>query len=833
MLWERFTERARHVISVARTEAVKRGSEYVRTEHILFALCLEVEGIAAKALLSMGIDLEQLIQEIEHRSPQGPALLTSEEITYTPRAKKVLEMAAEEAHRFNHSYIGTEHILLGLIKEGESVAAKLLAEFGVDLNRAQTEIMKLLAEHGKPSSKGEMHERRKSTTPALDTFGRDLTFLAREGKLDPVIGRETEIERVIQILSRRTKNNPVLIGEAGVGKTAIVEGLAQSIVNGNVPDLLLNKRVLTLDLGSVIAGTKYRGQFEERLKSVMKEIQREDNIILFIDEIHTIVGAGAAEGAVDAANMLKPALARGELQCIGATTADEYRKYIEKDAALARRFQTIFVEAPSPEGTIKILEGLRDKYEAHHKVKYTDDAIISAVKLSDQYITDRYLPDKAIDVLDEAGSRVRLQITTRPKELKELEIEIEKVTQEKEIAIKHQEFEKAASLRDKERRLQSQYQEKKKEWESQRDSSQAIVTSEDIAYVVSKWTGVPLTKIGETESERLLRMRDELHKSIVGQDMAIDAITRAIQRSRAGIRHSNRPVGSFLFLGPTGVGKTLLAKKLAEFLFGDERALITLDMSEYMEKFTVSRLMGAPPGYIGYDEGGQLTEQVRRRPYSVVLFDEIEKAHPDIFNTLLQILEEGQMTDGSGRKIDFKNTVIVLTSNIGARKIGKSTSLGFQKDTIEEEYEKMRDRVMEEVRKTFNPEFLNRLDEILVFHRLTQEELEKIIDIQIAEVAKKLTEKQVKLEITPEAKKFLVQIGSSEEYGARPLRRAIQQNIEDPLAEKLLIGDIKEGNTILITFSEDNKKLEFTQIENEFENQLQKNDNNTVKLITN
>lgn len=832
MLWERFTERARHVIAVARNEAVKRGSEYVRTEHILFALCNETEGIAAKALLNMGIDLEQLVQEIERRCPQGPALLTSEEITYTPRAKKVLEMAAEEAHRFNHTYVGTEHILLGLIKEGEGVAAKLLNEFGVDLHRAQNEIMKLLGEHGK-SGKPELRERKKSTTPALDAFGRDLTYLAREGKLDPVIGRESEIERVIQILSRRTKNNPVLIGEAGVGKTAIVEGLAQSIVNGNVPDLLLNKRVLTLDLGAVIAGTKYRGQFEERLKSVMKEIQKEDNIILFIDEIHTIVGAGAAEGAVDAANMLKPALARGELQCIGATTADEYRKYIEKDAALARRFQTIFVEAPTSEETINILKGLRDKYEAHHKVKYTDEAIIAAVRLSDQYITDRYLPDKAIDVLDEAGSRVRLQITTRPKELKELEIEIEKVSQEKEAAIKHQEFEKAASLRDRERRLQSLYEEKKKEWETQRDSSEAVVTSEDIAYVVSKWTGVPLTKIGETETERLIRMRDELHKSIVGQDTAIDAITRAIQRSRAGLRHPTRPVGSFLFLGPTGVGKTLLAKKLAEFLFGDERALITLDMSEYMEKFTVSRLMGAPPGYVGYDEGGQLTEQVRRRPYSVVLFDEIEKAHPDIFNALLQILEEGQMTDGSGRKIDFKNTVIVLTSNIGARKIGRSTSLGFQKDTVEEEYEKMSDRVMEEVRRTFNPEFLNRLDEILVFHRLTQEQLEQIVDIQMSEVSKRLQEKQIQLSITPEAKKFLVQIGSSEEYGARPLRRSIQQYIEDPLAEKLLTGEIKEGTTVSVVVSSDGKTLKFVQVDNEVENQLPKNDNNTVKLTTN
>ena len=608
-MWERFTERAKHVVSAAREEATRLSSEYVRTEHILLGLCREPDGIAAHALENLGVDIEALAMEIEQQVQRGNAVTTPDEITFTPRAKKVLELAVEEARRFNHSYIGTEHILLGLVKEGEGIAAKVLLDMKVDLERVQAEVIRLLGDQGKGSSSPQPSSGKKSQTPALDTFGRDLTQLAYEDKLDPVIGRAGEIERVIQILSRRTKNNPVLIGEAGVGKTAIVEGLAQAIIKGDVPDLLLNKRVLTLDLAGVVAGTKYRGQFEERLKSVMKEIRRADNIILFIDELHTIVGAGAAEGAVDAANMLKPALARGELQCIGATTMEEYRKYIEKDAALARRFQTIIVEPPSVDQTVEIIHGLRDKYEAHHRVKFAEEAIIAAARLSDQYITDRYLPDKAVDVIDEAGSRSRLKITTRPPELKDIEGDIESVTQQKENAIRRQEYEKAAGLRDKERQLIAKLEESKRDWERKRDSAETIVSEEDIAYIVSKWTGIPLTKLEEKESERLLRMREELHKEVVGQDEAIDAVTRAIQRSRAGLRNPKRPVGSFLFLGPTGVGKTHLAKTLASFLFGNEDALITIDMSEYMEKFAVSRLGGAPPGYVGYNEGGQLTEQ--------------------------------------------------------------------------------------------------------------------------------------------------------------------------------------------------------------------------------
>ncbi|MBI2421623.1 MAG: ATP-dependent Clp protease ATP-binding subunit [Candidatus Hydrogenedentes bacterium] len=808
-MWERFTERAKHVVSAAREEATRLGSEYVRTEHILLGLCREPDGIAARALENLGVDIEALALEIEQQVQPGSAVVSGDDIAFTPRAKKVLELAVEEARRFNHSYIGTEHILLGLLKEGEGIAAKVLQDMKIDLGRIQAEVIRLLGDQGRASSQ-EAQAGKKSQTPALDTFGRDLTQLAREGKLDPVIGREGEIERVIQVLSRRTKNNPVLIGEAGVGKTAIVEGLAQAIESGDVPDLLLKKRVLTLDLAGVVAGTKYRGQFEERLKSVMKEIRRADNVILFIDELHTIVGAGAAEGAVDAANMLKPALARGELQCIGATTMDEYRKHIEKDAALARRFQTIIVEAPTVEQTIEIIKGLRDKYEAHHRVKFSDEAVIAAARLSNQYISDRFLPDKAVDVIDEAGSRARLQITTRPQMLKDIEVQIETVTQEKESAIRRQEYEKAASLRDKERTLISELEEKKRDWERKRDSAEMIIGEEDIAYIVSKWTGVPLTKLEEKESERLLRMRDELHHSVVGQDEAIDAITRAIQRSRAGLRNQNRPVGSFLCLGPTGVGKTLLAKSLASFLFGNADALITVDMSEYMEKFAVSRLTGAPPGYVGYNEGGQLTEQVRRRPYSVVLFDEIEKAHPDVFNTLLQVLEEGNMTDSTGRKVDFKNTVIIMTSNVGARRIGKNTTVGFQRGGDETQYHLMKDRVMEEAKKIFNPEFLNRIDDTIVFQRLTHEQILLIIDIQVAEVIDRVAQKDLHLVLGRDAKDFLVRVGSNEEYGARPLRRAVQQYVEDPLAELLLRGELGAGTTIVVRPSETEEKLDFT-----------------------
>jgi ATP-dependent Clp protease ATP-binding subunit ClpC len=814
MMWDRFTERAQHVVRAAREEAARLGSEYVRTEHILLGLCREPEGIASRALENLGVDVEALAVEIEGQITRGNAVLSGDELLFTPRAKQVLHLAVEEARNLSHSYIGTEHILLGLVKEGEGIAAKVLQDMKIDAERLQSEVLRLLGDQGGGAQKsgapsGGGGGQKKSSTPALDTFGRDLTALAQENKLDPVIGREAEIERVIQVLSRRTKNNPVLIGEAGVGKTAIVEGLAQAIINGDVPDLLLSKRVLTLDLAGVVAGTKYRGQFEERLKSVMKEIRRADNIILFIDELHTIVGAGAAEGAVDAANMLKPALARGELQCIGATTMDEYRKHIEKDAALARRFQTIIVDAPSVDQTVEIIKGLRDKYEAHHRVKFSDEAVTAAAKLSNQYITDRYLPDKAVDVIDEAGSRARLQVTTRPSELKEIEREIEEVTQQKENAIRRQEYEKAASLRDQERKLISDLDDRKRDWEKKRDSAETVVSEEDIAYIVSKWTGVPLTKIEEQESARLLRMRDELHTAIVGQDEAVDAVTRAIQRSRAGLRNVRRPVGSFLFLGPTGVGKTLLAKTLASFLFGSEDALITIDMSEYMEKFAVSRLAGAPPGYVGYQEGGQLTEQVRRRPYSVVLFDEIEKAHPDVFNILLQVLEDGHMTDATGRKVDFRNTVIVMTSNVGARRIGKSVSMGFQRQSEEDQFREMRSRVMDEVKKVFNPEFLNRIDEVVVFHHLTHDDLIRIVDIQVAEVLERVTEKGIDLSLTEDAKEFLIQRGSDEQYGARPLRRAVQQFIEDPLSEMLLRGAFEPGTRVEVHPSSDEEKLEF------------------------
>ena len=803
-MWDRFTERAKHVVSAAREEATRLCSEYVRTEHILLGLCREPDGIAARTLENLGVDIEALAIEIEQQVKRGSGAVRSDEIAFTPRAKKVLELAVEEARRFNHSYIGTEHILLGLMKEGEGIAAKVLQDMRIDLNKVQAEVIRLLGDQGRmgPQAAG---SKKTSQTPALDTFGRDLTALAREGKLDPVIGREDEIERVIQVLSRRTKNNPVLIGEAGVGKTTIVEGLAQAIINADVPDLLLNRRVLTLDLAGVVAGTKYRGQFEERLKSVMKEIRRADNIILFIDELHTIVGAGA----VDAANMLKPALARGELQCIGATTMDEYRKYIEKDAALARRFQTILVDAPSVEQTVEIIKGLRDKYEAHHRVKFSDEAVEAAARLSHQYITDRFLPDKAVDVIDEAGSRARLQITTRPPELKEIELEIENATREKEAAIRRQEYEKAAGLRDNERTLIAKLEDRKREWEKRRDSSETVVTADEIAHIVSKWTGIPLTKLEEKESERLLRMRDELAEKVIGQEHAIDAVARAIQRSRAGLKSARRPVGSFLLLGPTGVGKTLLAKQLAAFLFGNEDALITIDMAEYMEKYAVSRLAGAPPGYVGYNEGGQLTEQVRRRPYSVVLFDEIEKAHPDVFNALLQILEEGAMTDATGRRVDFRNTVLVMTSNVGTRRIGRSTSLGFHHADASDEYQRMKDRVMEEVKRAFNPEFLNRIDEVLVFHRLAMEHLLRIVDIEAGEVIERVAERGMELSLSNDAREFLAKVGSDEQYGARPLRRAVQHYVEDPLSELLLRGGFEPGARLDIRAVPEEDRLVF------------------------
>ena len=808
-MFDRFTERVRKVIQLAREEAMRFNHDYIGTEHLLLGLVKEGEGIASAALANLGVDLKTLRLEVEKLVEQGPSTVSIGEIPFNPQAKKVLELSVEEARKFGHNYIGTEHLLLGLIKEGEGIAAHVLENMKVDVEKVQREIVKLL---GGPTSKfSTASESKKTQTPALDAFGRDLTALAREDKLDPVIGRGDEIERVIQILSRRTKNNPVLIGEAGVGKTAIVEGLAQAIVDRreDIPDLLANRRVLTLDLAGLVAGTKYRGQFEERLKAVMKEIRKADNVILFIDELHTIVGAGAAEGAVDASNMLKPSLARGELQCIGATTLDEYRKYIEKDAALARRFQSIMVEAPSVEETIEIIQGLRDKYEAHHRVKFSDEAVIAASRLSNQYITDRFLPDKAIDVIDEAGSRARLKSTTRPPDLKEVELEIENVTKEKEEAIESQEFEKAASLRDKERQLKDKLEEEQRKWERTRENVSHTVTEEDIAYIVSKWTGVPILKLEESESERLLNMRDEIHKRIVGQDPAIEGLTHAIQRSRAGVKSPKRPVGSFLFLGPTGVGKTEMAKALAEFLFGDEAALVRIDMTEYSEKFTVSRLVGAPPGYVGYNEGGQLSEKVRRRPYSVVLLDEIEKAHPDIFDTLLQVLEDGRLTDSTGRTVDFRNTVVIMTSNVGTREILTGKTLGFQRTSGEMSYEAMKDKVLAETKKIFNPEFLNRIDEIIVFHSLSDEDLQEIVELLLGECNKNLKDKDITLEFGEEAKQFLVRVGYDPAYGARPLRRAVQQHVEDPLSEEVLRGNVTDGSRIYVEPDEKSEKLRF------------------------
>ncbi|MFH1239068.1 MAG: ATP-dependent Clp protease ATP-binding subunit [bacterium] len=830
-MFNRFTERAQRVILLAQEEAKRLNHDYLGTEHLLLGLVALSEGVAAVALNNLGIDLKKLRQEIEKTIGVGENILLLGEIPFTPRAKRVLELSVEEAQNMGHNYVGTEHILLGLIKEGEGVAAKVLESLGATLDRVRTEIISLLGEEGEPSqpeSSGpspmmDMPEsqatkikiRGKSSTPTLDSFGRDLTVMAKEGRLDPVIGREKEIERVIQILCRRTKNNPALIGEPGVGKTAIVEGLAQCIAGNNVPEILLNKRVLTLDLAGVVAGTKYRGEFEQRLKLIVEEIRRAKNsIILFIDELHTVVGAGAAEGAIDASNMLKPALARGELQCIGATTLNEYRKYIEHDAALERRFQSVMVEPATVEEAKSVLKGLRDKYEAHHRVKITDEAIDAAAELSDRYIADRNLPDKAIDCIDEASARVRLKNTTLPPDLKNIEEEIEEVGKEKKSATTGQEFEKAAKLRDKERELKTKLEEIKKEWEQKRIQKEPVVTAEDIAYVVSKWTGVPVEKLTEKESEKLIKMEEYLHKRVIAQDEALRVVSQAVRRSRTGLKDPKRPIGSFIFLGPTGVGKTELGRALAEFLFGNEEAMIRIDMSEYMEKFSVSRLIGAPPGYVGYEEGGQLTEQVRRRPYSVVLLDEIEKAHPDVFNILLQVMDDGQLSDNLGHTVNFKNTVIIMTSNIGAREIREGRALGFQAtEEKEKTYNQMKNIVIEEMKKIFNPEFLNRVDEIVVFHALDKEEMRQIVDLMLGQVIGRLKEQDVSLEVTKEAREFLLEKGFDPAFGARPLRRAIQRYLEDALASEILSKQQLRGKLITVDVAETKEKLIFKEKE--------------------
>ena len=806
-MFNRFTERARKVIILAKEEAKRFNHDYIGTEHILLGLIREGEGVAAAVFRSLGLSTENIRLEVEKLVQSGPSTIVSGDIPFTPKAKKVIELAMDEARSLGHNYIGTEHLLLGLIREGEGVASQVLLNLGLDLTKVRSEVMALLGS-GAPSQSTPSTSY-KTKTPALDAFGRDLTALARENKLDPVIGRKDEIERVIQILSRRTKNNPVLLGEAGVGKTAIVEGLAHLIVSGDVPEVLRDKRVVTLDLALMVAGTKYRGQFEERIKAVMDEIKRSENVIIFIDELHTLVGAGGAEGAIDASNILKPALSRGEIQCIGATTLDEYRKYIEKDAALERRFQTIYVEQPTVEETIEILKGLRDKYEAHHRVKILDEALEASAKLSYRYITGRFLPDKAIDLIDEAGSRVRLSVMTMPKEVKEQEGKIEVLRKEKESAIKGQDFEKAAALRDQEREAKQRLEKMKQDWKERKMEASPQVTGEDIANIVSKWTGVPVVKLEEKEMARLLRMEEELHKRVIGQDEPIDAITRAIRRSRVGLKDARRPIGSFIFLGPTGVGKTLLGKSLAEFLFGDADAVVQIDMSEYMEKFNVSRLVGAPPGYVGYEEGGQLTERIRRRPYAVVLLDEIEKAHPDVFNLLLQIMDEGRITDSFGRKVDFRNTVLIMTSNIGAEIIRKQGSLGFTTQKEEVQYETMKTKLLDEVKRTFKPEFLNRVDDIVVFHPLTKDDLHKIIEIEVQEIQKRLQERNLQLRLAKEAKEFLIEKGFDPIFGARPLKRTLQRYLEDPLAEEFISGKFKNGGEVKVSLKDE--KLAFGQ----------------------
>lgn len=794
MMFGRFTERAQKVLSLAQEEAVRLGHNNIGTEHILLGLVFEGEGIAAKALVALGLDLEKIQREVETMIGKGQGKPLN--IAYTPRAKKVIELSMDEARKLGHTYVGTEHILLGLIREGEGVAARVLNNLGISLNKARQQVLQLLGSSELLSPhQGSMEG---ASTPTLDSLARDLTVSAKEGKLDPVIGRSKEIERVIQVLSRRTKNNPVLIGEPGVGKTAVAEGLAQRIVDGEIPETLRGKRVMTLDMGTVVAGTKYRGEFEDRLKKIMDEIRQAGNVILFIDELHTLIGAGGAEGAIDASNILKPALARGDLQCVGATTLDEYRKYIEKDAALERRFQPIRVEQPTPDETILILKGLRDRYEAHHRVKITDEAIDQSVKLSDRYITDRFLPDKAIDLIDEAASKVRLSSYTVPPELKLLEQKLDGVKKEKDASVQSQEFEKAASLRDKEQKIREELETTRNQWKQDQGKADSEVTAEDIAHIVSEWTGVPVQKLAQEESERLLNMESILHNRVIGQEEAVKSISRAIRRARAGLKDPKRPIGSFIFLGPTGVGKTELARALAEAMFGDEDAMIRIDMSEYGEKHTTSRLVGSPPGYVGYDEGGQLTEKVRRKPYSVVLFDEIEKAHPEVFNILLQVLEDGRLTDGKGRTVDFRNTVIIMTSNVGASTI-KKTNLGFTTgDTSKNDYDHMKKNVMEELKKTFRPEFLNRIDDVIVFHALREEHLKEIVELMLQELRTRLEEQEIRFELTPEAITHLTKEGMDLTYGARPLRRSIQKHIENQLSEALLLGTVKAGDTVNI-----------------------------------
>jgi ATP-dependent Clp protease ATP-binding subunit ClpC len=795
-----FTPRAQQVLALARKEADRFNHNYVGTEHLLLGLIKLGQGVAVNVLQKMGLDLETVRMEVEKHVGSHPETKMVGNIPYTPRVKKVLALAGKEAKALNHSYVGTEHILLGLLREGEGVAARVLKSLEVDIERTRNEILKELDPNFTPpeseSESPQEGNKKDVKTPALRAFGRDLTELAKKAELDPVIGRKNEIERVIQILCRRTKNNPVLLGEAGVGKTAIVEGLAQEIASGNVPELLRDKRVITLDLALMVAGTKYRGQFEERIKAVMDEIRRSRNVILFIDELHTIVGAGSAEGAMDASNIIKPALSRGELQCVGATTLNEYRKYIEKDAALERRFQTVKVEAPSLEEALQILKGLRPKYEAHHKARLTDEALEAAVKLSDRYLTGRFLPDKAIDVMDEAGARARINSMTRPPDVKEIEKEIETIRADKEGAIKAQDFEKAAALRDSEKQAKDKLERILTDWREQREEREVVVTADDILHIVSKWTGVPLNRMEQKEAQKLLKMEDELKLRVIGQDEAVVAISKALRRSRADLKDPRRPIGSFIFLGPTGVGKTFLARSLAEFMFGDTEALIQIDMSEYMEKFTASRLIGSPPGYVGYEEGGQLSEAVRRRPYSVVLFDEIEKAHPDVMHLLLQILEEGKITDSLGRKIDFRNTIIIMTSNVGAELIKRQTALGFGASAGNSSYETMRTKILDESRRVFKPEFLNRLDDLIVFHMLDRKDLIKIVDLEVAKVVSRVRAKDIYIQLDASAVEFLIDKGYDPDYGARPMRRAVERFLEDPLAEELLRGNIKTGDIL-------------------------------------